>query len=457
MICQTALMAMLTPTGWRPTSIGYVDDEEIGARCHWKYEADAVSCDIIFDALADAWRAQVDEIGFAAPIPDDDGLLDVYITDQGTGGGAYTTGSYTDEVADDGRQACAGYIAVDPEVTHIELPTFIAHEFNHVLQMATDFREPTLPMWEGTATEAQHWTYPGSNYGQSDMADFQAAPWLGVLGDGYMLYDDYGLWSYYEYGSEIWIHHLDAVWGDGAGSGARDLWTDAIEDDNVNEPDVLEALGMVAGSDWRDAILQFSAERVRVGTDSAPDWAAMLGGEMIAVAFEAELDASELPAEVVPVVSPYETGAVYVQLSGLGVGQRVRVTLTSDANVNWGQVLVGDSTDEQATGSQVDWQVDSSSVVLGAVNLGADDFDADNQIAEAPVTISIELSGHDPDTGIAQDTGDDKNSGKGCGCAASPRAGSAWIALLLALPALRRRQRQLRRERGPIGVPLRQG
>ena len=84
--------------------------------------------------------------------------------------------------------------------------------------------EASLPVWEGVAEAATVWTLGGER-GDYDMPayylnDFQETPWVGLLGDGYYLWDDFEIYSFYEYGSALWVFQLDHAYGDGNGSSA---------------------------------------------------------------------------------------------------------------------------------------------------------------------------------------------------------------------------------------------
>ena len=91
MICRTAAVALLGAfaDGERPTAVGSQDHETLPVRCHYEYADDAARCALVLDAVTDAWAAQVDRLGFHPPMPDADGILDLYLTDDGTYGGLH--------------------------------------------------------------------------------------------------------------------------------------------------------------------------------------------------------------------------------------------------------------------------------------------------------------------------------------------------------------------------------
>ena len=259
-----------------------------GATCHAIAGAES-QCAVVLAAIDEAWLVQVEQLGFNAPLPDgglgvDDGL-DVYLSHFETGGagGAYVTcdgqgADCTDFQAGDGLASTPSFIVIDPELDDATLRRYCHHEFNHVLQYATDFEEPFLDLWEGTATAAETWTDPTAMLDQPPLLDYQNYPWVSaVLQDGYWLDDEYGIWGYYEYGAVLWVMWMDQRWGDGNGSVGPALWAAVANDPGENEPDLLDAWDSVAGS-WREDVLVFAADRGTFGTDQEPAWLTAFGG-----------------------------------------------------------------------------------------------------------------------------------------------------------------------------------
>jgi hypothetical protein len=447
MLCQTT--AMLAWQGMaplaRPTSVGSIDSTVRPVRCHWHDAAYADRCTELLQGIEDAWAVQVDEMGFPAPVPDSDGILDVYIDGGASAFGAYAYGPSVDADSSDDRMSSAAYIAIHADYEEDWRWTML-HEFNHVLQYATDFTEPRYVPWEGTATAAEVWTDPTLEVVPQTIADFQLTPWVGLLGDSWQLWDDYEIWSYYEYGSALWLQFLDAQYGDGAGSAGVELWLNSAQAGWMNEPDFLDASGQWTG-DWQTPLMDFSLARARLGTDDAPDWGANLDDEQMAIGVDASFSSDELPATLVPAMDPFQTGAVYGEVRGLEPGDELVLRAEGEAGVRWG-LLVVDGTDGSWTEADtLTWTVDSAEVVVGVVHLGGMDFDADEVMATSPVSLLIGLNGASPPRSGAGDTGVGAGGGvgagaKGCTCASgSLRAsGLAWWALL-ALPFSRRRDR----------------
>ncbi len=444
MLCHTVPLALVSlgqplPTGldpasppfspgWRPESIGFIESEDYPIACHWARAQDEDRCPAILEQIELSWQVQVEQIGFNAPVPDGDGLLDVYLTNEGTGGGAYAYGPSTDAVTGDGQMSTAAYIAIDYSISDAEMPGYTTHEFNHVLQYATDFTEPTYMIWESVASAAERWTIPEMDVYSDYAKDFQKTPWLGILGDGTYLWDEYEIWSYYEYGGYIWAFHLDHAWGDGLGGGGRDLWAMAAQEGNRNDPDVLDAYDELSG-DWRQAILDLSIARAQMGTERAPAWAPWSGRGFMPTT-SADLGLEELPATHTPEIGAYETGTVYLRLTDIPVGTQLRVELESGSDVEWGWVWVQGSTELSGFGSSFEHSTaEQGDLLLGFVNLGAEGFDGDDAIQAASFTIS--LSTVEGDGGDEAEDGGDGGEKGGCGCAAPAPMGGLLLAPLL--------------------------
>lgn len=442
MICRTAAMALFAPMddGWRPTSNGSVDHDTLPITCHWKREADEARCPEVMELIGETWTWQVDELGFVAPmLTDEDGRFDVYISNDGTGGGAYVAGSGVDEDPEDGRSGSHAYMALDPNITEAELESYVIHEFQHVLQYATDFNEPSLPVWEGVAEAVTWYALAGTDYEppSSWAVHFQRDAFSGILADGYLLEADYDLYSFYEYGSILWILSLDHHHGDGAGQGPVELWQSLAQEGWENEPDVLDAWGELAGGTWQEALLDFSLERAWVGTEDAPAWVGPYTLESLAVPVDEAVAAEELPADLVPVNPPLSTGVVYFQITGLEAGQTVSVEVTEGGEIEWGLVLTDGSTHATVDGGSTELtSAEGGDLLVGVVSFGKSGFDADAPIKQtaADFVLAVDLVEASADDGAGDEGGDGSGGGgeepEGCGCAGA--SAPAGLGLLLA-------------------------
>lgn len=422
MICRTASAVLLATfaDGWRPASIGSIDHPELPARCHWAEEPDAERCVLLLDALTLAWSVQVDTLGFRAPMPDEDGLLDLYFTTEGTGGGAYALGPYEDEDRTDGRMGSHAFLAFDSGIPDSSLPSYVAHELQHVLQYASDFVEPSYPVWEGVATAAERWTLPGGRQSRWGFADFQNEPQLGLLASGADAEDPYSL---YEYGAALWIHHLDAHLDTPDGEAARRLWRALEQDGWINEPDVLDALDAVTG-DLPHYLGELAAARARIGTRDRPDWAAAWEGPSYAATRLTTLSDSDLPADV-DAGGVWPTGMVFVSLDATVAGRTYTLSMADDAIADWVLVAAGPQAEVVEVGGAVLWTATSDEpLTFAAIYLGPPAWDADDAVKTGASTLRVEST--------RRETRPRKSDG-GCACSSRHRAPSG---LLLGLSAM---------------------
>lgn len=455
MLCKTTALTAQLLAGWLPNSIGFEDSQTHPVRCHYELAEDAGRCAIVLEAVEQAWTVQVDTIGFPAPVPDEDGLVDIYLHRDPDGGAYAWCGTNPDIDPEDGRSGCAAIIAIDREIPDKILPWYLAHEFNHVLQWATDFNEGTLPVWEGTATAAEPWTDAAAyRVDKSYVSDFQSTPWLGLLGDGNFLWDEYELWSYYEYGSALWIQYLDHSYGDGQGSGGRDLWLGLAQEGLPNTPDVLDSVDSLSG-DWRQALMEFSVLRTRVGTSSAPEWAAYLEEE------GGLIPEDQVPfgaIDLQPAVQPYETGAVYWVLTDVPAGQRVALELVSaQEGGDWGLLWASSSDGGWERGAELVFTApatEDSTLWIGAVNLDHSAYARTANTAalkqgQQSITLRVEEGPPEdtgsPDSGSPDSGSPETDTGEGGdeeGCGGCSGGGGAGTVGLLAGVLLLRRRRQ---------------
>ena len=430
MLCHTLLMLTMPVKSpeVRPSAVGSVDSAVRPVRCHWESAGHASKCDEVIEGIEAAWALQVDGLGWPEPLLDDDGVLDAYVSSD-AGGGAYAYGPSEDAQVVGGRLAAPAYIVIDPAFDTWIYWTML-HEFNHVLQYSIDITEPRYVPWEGTATAMELWSDPTLLPMDEYIEDFQATPWVGLLGDGWMLDDDYGIWSLYEYGAALWLFHLDAMTGDGAGSAGLDLWLNSAHTSWDNEPDFIDAFGVAAGN-WVDGWMDFTIDRVAVGTASPPEWAASYGAPQFAIGLERSAAASELPVTVTPSNMPLQTGAVYAEVTGLTAGQTVTVEADGDPSVRWAVFAVDEGGSDWAEGDTLSFEVQSDSVVLGAVNLGPAAFDSDDPIQTADVSLVLRRGSS------AEDNSSDEGVKlTGCACSTGPvYSGSRWVWLVLGVMA----------------------
>ncbi len=428
MDCHTFFMLALPLTSpvQRPIAVGTMDSEARPIRCHYERSQHASLCEEALAGLEQAWTLQVDGLGWPEPLMDADGILDVYVSSQGEGG-AYAYGPWEDAEVIDGRMVAPAYIVIDPEFETWFYWTML-HEFNHVLQYSIDVTESRYVAWEGTATAVESWSDPSLLPLDDYIADFQATPWVGLLGDGWMLWDDYGLYSLYEYGAALWLFHVDAMLGENTGQAGIDLWLKGTNTTWDNEPDFVDALGVMTG-EWVDAWMAFTLDRIDVGTPSTPDWAASYSAPAFAIGLEESVAATDLPVVVTPEFMPFQTGAVYAEVTDIGKGERIRVTADGDLGVQWAVFVASGEQKEWVDSSSAEFTVDADRAVVGVVNLGPVAFDADDPVAASDVNVRIQAISGDEDAG-----GDGRPGG--CGCVSAGAPSTAAMGGLIALSVI---------------------
>ncbi len=410
---------VITAAYARYPEAGFVDSTEGHVRCHYERDTDASRCDDVVIWAEQAWVTQIDGLGFTAPLPDDgvggSDALDIYITREAGGAGS----AFVD--CDGGDPACEdpdptddvdgapSFVVIDPRTASDDFPLFTYHEFQHTTQYARDYTEPFLALWEGTAVACEHWTAPGWPTSAPDFGDYQATPWLSViLQDGYFLADTgFSDGSWYEYGAVAWVFFMDDRYGDGLGSIGPALW------DEAGKPgaNVLDAWQTLSG-DREASLLEFAADRARMGTAAGPAYAAFAGVYGVAWREETPIDAPAAPS-----YPPYPLGMSLYDASGPG-----EIAFDGDPSVRWALLAVTDSDAiELDPHGSVDLDGDWTLVVI---NLGPDGFVATDPLEPASFTLLL--------SGVEETT-------QSCGCDASSHGGLAFGVLGLALARRRRR------------------
>lgn len=430
--CHTlGMLGIIAFADGRPDATDHVDHADLPIRCHHSNNAERDKCDVVLESLELAWQAQIVEGGWPEPFPDGgvggSDALDVYFSSDAEGG-AYVNSGYIDADPGDGKLAGASFMVLDPSLGARVLPFYLAHEFNHVLQFATDMSESALLPWEGSAVWAEEQTYPGQGSTWDYAPDFQAVPWAAITTDGYALWDDYEIWSYYEYGSALWIEWLFQEYG----VEPVDIWLASVNETWANEPDHLDGVVALTG-DLHTTWAAFMAFRGRVGTDNAPAWARDQPDSQVPLEGAIGVGDSLTPERL------FDLGMVYVQIDAPGV-----LHVDGDSAIDWVLVSVD-------TGAVLTPPVDVEPGLVALSSLGGAAFDWDRTAADHTVALRLEPptpqdtgDTGDPDSGI--DTGDpvvgDPDEPRGR-CSTAP--GAAFWLLGVGALALRRRQGSARR------------
>ena len=401
--CLASGMAERGDAG-RPVSLGSVVSDVYPIRVHWTADGYEDQAAAALEAAELAWQVQVEELGFRAPVlPDDiDGPeLDIYMADLDPWEGWAWAPDQFDSTPGDGFMSAPAYVGIDRDLPDEWLASYVAHEFNHVLQYATDMAEESLNVWEATAVAAQWWTLGDEGLWDVDVPDFQAAPWAPVFhGDGYEPGYDLG---YYEYGAGLWVLALDDAFGDGEGSFGPALWDALAQEGWEDEPDVVDAVTELAGGDIGDAMHAIALAR----------WAADVRPIVAATV-------DELPAFVEPDDDPLVLGQAFVRV-------------TADISAADLEVAVVSEHDTRVTVIE-----DGAALVVVISNLGPPGWDGnDDAWLGGGLGVGLAGPGQEPPT----------DSGDGCSCSSGGDRRAGALLLFALLVAGRFAQPRARRAR----------
>ncbi len=427
----------------------------------WYDPTHAHSVEMLGDVAATlraSWEVQVDALGFRPPtLPDrfDGPEFDVYLIEYQPFA-AYVSADlpYDDASApDDGFNASTAYMVVDRRLPARWIPSYLAHEFNHVLQYSTDFTEPTLPLWEGTATAAQEWTVGPAGRWELDVPSLQEASRFPTLtGDSYAIWYDYGVGYTFEYGTAFWVRFLDEKHGAGDGRGGARLWANAAQEGPLNEPDAVDAFATTGGGTFGEVLNEFALVRFLTGPDWDPRGLSDAAGWGPSFAVAADpLAAATLEGDHTPSVgAPMITGQVFWELGAdvldsLPEGSRLVLEAPSEEGLATGLMVATWSADGRVGDEGVVGQGSGpdrarvelvatglSRVVVAITNLGPEGWDGDQfSYVEGDQVLRVHLAPPEP-----IDTAESLLVG-GAGCA---HVGPGPVALLVtaAAAALRR-------------------
>jgi hypothetical protein len=141
-ISLLTLLAFAASASARPVTTGWstLDSSAGHFQVHYPETVSAADAQTVAANVERAYAVEVGSWGFAPPVDDGDGVIDVYVADSGGNLGEAAPDSY-------GAHA-SGYIQIDPtSVTDVETA---GHELFHLLQYAIDTRGAKF-LKEGTS------------------------------------------------------------------------------------------------------------------------------------------------------------------------------------------------------------------------------------------------------------------------------------------------------------------
>jgi len=429
----------------RPSADHSITSDTFPIRVHWTRAQDEEKAAAIRAALELSWSVQVDTLGFNPPVlPDahDGDEMDLYLDAVGWGSAYALNDANTDVVPGDGFNGASAYMVVDHNLPDAWIDSYVAHEFNHVLQYATDYTELTLPLWEAVATATQTWTLGEAGAWDYDVASFQEIPWAPTLtGDSTILWPRDRLGYTYEYGAALWIMHLDRHYGNGDGTMGPALWRAAANEGPKNEPDVVDAIVTVTQVDLGEFMNSMARVRWLTGDRWTPD--GLAEAEEWDETFEVPVDTVVTDASVPATVrfqhppNVYGQAFVQVSVSDATLGP-LTLRLTSEAGVQGSMLaMVNDGTgawEDQSWGANATLELGLSGaaqVIVAVTNLGADGFDGDSwPYAAGDLVLHVDLANRpeiDDDTGGSALDDPPVETPATCGC--STGAPGGWFVL----------------------------
>jgi len=289
--------------------------------------------------LENAWKVQVDELGFAAPLDDGgacgpDGAYDVFLWPG-------VDGAYVDSVAVNPatpHDDYSTYMAIDAfgDYGGEYFDTTLAHEFNHSVQASDDWWESPL-IFEMTATFAEALVYPDQDDWHYTMEDFQARPQWSLFYD-----DAYRTW--YMYGAAMFLHFLRERYYPADPAFIARTWHRMRSEPGDGRPDYLDALREILlaerGIELDSAVLEFA--RWRWFVDELDDGAHFAdGADWPYTVARVEFDAAS--SSIALELGAMYYGAEYLHITNDGAtDRRFDVQLDDDdPAVDWRLATVG--------------------------------------------------------------------------------------------------------------------
>ncbi len=411
-----------------PPSIGSVASSRWPLRVHYPSDDLADRAETVLELAEYAWEVEVEQLGFAAPVPDGnsggDDRLDIYLASYDwTGGGAYTQPTYWDVDPTDEVQSCPAYIVLYEALEENLLPVYVAHELNHACQCAMDFQELTWA-WETTATFVEDFVFDDVNDYYGYIPFFQAYPEQSLV-----YFDTSPPYAIYPYGATIFVRFLDEAVGTDDGNLVVELWEQTSQPGPTNEPDILDAVQSVATDrGWKgleEVYGLFSLWRYFVGPnsdgahfDEGADWTDANTGLSSVPTVSSQFSTADLPATGrVAEVCPFGTTYLLLDVDPHHADGSIEVTLEASGETHVGlaasRIRTGQPSqdlvltpDKPAASLQTSVTIEGADqILLALLNLADTTYDPDDPETEHPcLTLSYSVA---------------LNPTPGCGCNAT--------------------------------------
>lgn len=274
------------------------------------------------EALTLGYETQVDEMEWREPVGMGRYLMLVYVADDDSSAGAYTTIDY-----------CSG-VGYTPYIVAYSgsfyggtwYKDMAVHEFNHASQYAYNDERGgynyNVPFWyfEATATWMQEYNY-NDNWWSTYVTGYTNAPYVGMEVSNQSDYTEF----YHMYGMAIWNFYLDKYVG--GPEYVRDLWEDAAPHDDANL--TMEEMIDNSGEDWREQYVNF------IATNTVMNYSERAWYEAVATVDTVD----ELPAEGESSSrkAPQGLGQNYIRFDPEAAGEDGQLLITFDGEdeVEW--------------------------------------------------------------------------------------------------------------------------
>jgi hypothetical protein len=393
-----------------------IKSDKFPLRVHYESEDFRELAEHVLAITEECWEVQVYEWGFREPPPDcglhesDD--LDVFILDLQPGIGGYAAFACYDESTPEA--SAASFVAISDSLPDNFLRAAVAHEFNHVLQNATDYWE-SITFKEYTSTWAMEWMYPEDDQYFAYLRSYQRNPHWAM--------HEFSFTNTYQYGAGIYLHFLTEYYSGGDPSIVVDIWEACIQNEHYNDPDFIQAMREVipeytGGMDtFEDALGEYAGWRVI--TSSRDDGKHFADGGLWPPGAEVVMDtildlAEPMPQTMIPVNPPYDFGFSYVQLvnPGNASSDAVLIDFEGDTDVDW-VVMVMECRDDHAMHIKHRMEIENSAgqfqltpamlnnsdqIIIGVVNVSHDEFHTNT--SKDPRSYQITLRNAMPDTAL---------------------------------------------------------
>lgn len=237
-----------------PAPLGCFESTIYPIRSCYNTESQIPQAQAILGYAETSWRILIDEVGFWPPkrgnFSSPETGIDFYLGDTiSMGAEAYTSPTGYDETSD--HISCLSYIVINENMSPMDYyVTVVGHELDHGCQVSMDCTE-TFNSMESTSTWTEPILYPGSYYSfVYVLPEFQGYPERSV---GYWNYNDT-----YMYGAALFIFYVEEFLGGKEPSSIARVWEGTVQSTMNNEPDLLDSIISLAGTQSIDFTTVFS-------------------------------------------------------------------------------------------------------------------------------------------------------------------------------------------------------